>query len=289
MNYQIVSDATADISPEMLEGLPTVRFIPMNITVGDEPYLYGEGGEITTDEFYEKQNAGKFASTSQIIPNAYEQYFDEILREGQDILYLGFSSGLSNCYQNSLIAAEALREKYPERTLRCVDTLCASVGGGFLVREAARKQAEGASLEELGDWVEERKLQVCHWFTVDNFEHLRHGGRVSATTAVAGTMLNIKPLLIVDNEGKLQTKEKPRGRKRAMKAQLARMQATWQPEISPLVVIGEGDAKERAAELAALVKQEFPQAEIFTAPVGPVIGAHTGPGMLALIFWGSER
>ncbi|MCD8077522.1 MAG: DegV family protein [Lachnospiraceae bacterium] len=289
MNYQIVSDATADISPEMLEGLPFVRFIPMNITVGEEPYLYGEGGEITTDEFYEKQNAGKFASTSQIIPNAYEQYFDEILREGQDILYLGFSSGLSNCYQNSLIAAEALREKYPERTLRCIDTLCASVGGGFLVREAARRQADGATLEDLGDWVEEKKLHVCHWFTVDNFEYLRHGGRVSATTAVAGTMLNIKPLLIVDNEGKLQTKEKPRGRKRAMKAQLARMQATWQPEISPLVVIGEGDAKERAEELAALVKQEFPQAEIFTASVGPVIGAHTGPGMLALIFWGSER
>ncbi len=289
MNYQIVADATADISQEMLEGLPSVRFIPMNITVGEEPYLYGEGGEITTDEFYEAQNAGKFASTSQIIPNAYEQYFDEILREGQDILYLGFSSGLSNCYQNSLIAAEALREKYPERTLRCIDTLCASVGGGFLVREAARRQAEGATLEELGDWVEEKKLHVCHWFTVDNFEHLRHGGRVSATTAVAGTMLNIKPLLIVDNEGKLQTKEKPRGRKRAMKAQLAQMQATWQPEISPLVVIGEGDAKERAGELAALVKQEFPQAEIFTAAVGPVIGAHTGPGMLALIFWGSER
>ncbi|MCD8009505.1 MAG: DegV family protein [Lachnospiraceae bacterium] len=289
MNYQIVSDATADISPEMLEGLPSVRFIPMNITVGEEPYLYGEGGEITTDKFYEAQNAGQFASTSQIIPNAYEQYFDEILREGQDILYLGFSSGLSNCYQNSLIAAEALREKYPERTLRCIDTLCASVGGGFLVREAARRQAAGATLEELGDWVEEKKLHVCHWFTVDNFEHLRHGGRVSATTAVAGTMLNIKPLLIVDNEGKLQTKEKPRGRKRAMKAQLAHMQATWQSEISPLVVIGEGDAKERAGELAALVKQEFPQAEIFTASVGPVIGAHTGPGMLTLIFWGSER
>ncbi|MCD8329832.1 MAG: DegV family protein [Lachnospiraceae bacterium] len=289
MNYQIVADATADISPEMLEGLPSVRFIPMNITVGEEPYLYGEGGEITTDEFYEAQNAGKFASTSQIIPNAYEQYFDEILREGQDILYLGFSSGLSNCYQNSLIAAEALREKYPERTLRCIDTLCASVGGGFLVREAARRQADGATLEELGDWVEEKKLHVCHWFTVDNFEHLRHGGRVSATTAVAGTMLNIKPLLIVDNEGKLQTKEKPRGRKRAMKAQLAQMQAAWQPEISPLVVIGEGDAKERAGELAALVKQKFPQAEIFTASVGPVIGAHTGPGMLALIFWGSGR
>ena len=169
------------------------------------------------------------------------------------------------------------------------DALCASVGEGFLVREAARKQKEGLSLEELAAWVEERKLQVCHWFTVDTFEHLRHGGRVSGAAAAMGTLLNIKPMLHVSAAGTLEVAEKPRGRKQAIAAQLSRMKRGWTPEESRLVVVGHGDCPDRAAELAAMVKETFPDAEPLLAPIGPIIGAHTGPGMLALIFWGKER
>ena len=289
MSYQILTDATADLSPALTEGLPAVAVIPMEVTVGEQAHTYGPGGDLTVDAFYAAQRGGKFATTSQINPITYAEWFERYLAAGQDVVYLGFTSGMSGSFQNALLAAGELREKYPQRQLLCVDTLCASVGEGFLVREAARKQAEGLDAAQLAAWGEERKLRVCHWFTVDTFEHLRHGGRVSAVSAVMGTALQIKPLLHVAADGTLEVAEKPRGSKRAMEAQLARMAKGWTPEESPLVVVGHGDVPDRAEELCAAVRERFPQAEIYTAPIGPVIGSHTGPGMLALIFWGSER
>lgn len=289
MSYQIITDATADMSPEMMEGLPEVFMLPMQVTIDGQDYTYGPGGNITVEAFYTEQNNGKFASTSQINPSTYTEYFEKFLSEGQDILYLCFTSGMSGSYQNALMCAQELQEKYPDRKIICVDTLCASVGEGFLVREAARMKKEGMGLEELAAWTEENRLSVCHWFTVDTFEHLRHGGRVSAAAAAMGTVLQIKPMLHVDENGGLEVKEKPRGRKKALAAQIERMRKGWQPEKGRFVVIGQGDAQERAEDLKAIVQKEFPEAEIYTAPIGPVIGSHTGPGMLALIFWGTER
>ena len=158
-----------------------------------------------------------------------------------------------------------------------------------MVREAARKQAEGMAVEELAAWAEAQKLRICHWFTVDTFEHLRHGGRVGAVSAALGTALQIKPMLHVSDEGKLEVAEKPRGAKRALEAQLGRMRKGWTPEESPFILVGHGDVPDRAEELCAAVRREFPQAQTYTAPIGPIIGSHTGPGMLALIFWGTER
>ena len=289
MSYRIFTDATADLSPELSAGLPEFSVVPMDLTLGERPYTYGPGGNITVNAFYAAQRAGQFASTSQINPAVYLRCFGEALRQGEDVLYLGFSSGMSGTLQIARLCARELEGQYPGRRVLCVDTLCASVGEGFLVREAARKQKEGLSLEELAAWVEERKLQVCHWFTVDTFEHLRHGGRVSGAAAAMGTLLNIKPMLHVSAAGTLEVAEKPRGRKQAIAAQLSRMKSGWTPEEGRLVVVGHGDCPDRAAELAALVKETFPDAEPLLAPIGPIIGAHTGPGMLALIFWGKER
>lgn len=289
MSYQIITDATADLTPELQEGLPPITVIPMDVTVGEAPYTYGPGGDLTVSDFYAAQRSGKFATTSQINPLVYSQYFEQFLSQGTDVIYLGFSSGLSGSFQNAVLSAEELREKYPERKLYCIDTLCASVGEGFLVCEAARKQAEGMGVDELAEWVAQRQLKVCHWFTVDTFEHLRHGGRVGAVSAALGTALQIKPLLHVTTEGTLEVAEKPRGSKRAMESQLNRMRKGWTPEESPFILVGHGDVPDRAAELAEAVRREFPQAQVSIAPIGPIIGSHTGPGMLALIFWGTER
>ena len=166
---------------------------------------------------------------------------------------------------------------------------CAAVGEAMLVREAARRQQEGLTIEELAAWVEENRLKICHWFTVDSFDHLKHGGRVSAAAAAVGTMLQIKPLLHVDEEGKLRVAEKPRGRKQAIRTQVAHMKEGWTPEMGKLVVIGHGDCPDDVEQLRQAVLKEFPDADIRVAYIGPVIGAHTGPGMLALIYWGTNR
>lgn len=287
--YQIFTDATADLAPSLLARQPNVQILPMEVEIGGRSYLYGPGGTITTGAFYALQKAGNYASTSQINPDVYLRLFEPVLREGKDILYLCFSSGMSGTFQTAQLCAKELQAAYPDRQILCIDTLCASAGEGFLVYEAARRQTAGYTLRELAQWVEENRLKVCHWFTVDVFDHLRHGGRVSAATAVVGTALQIKPLLHVDNEGRLAVVGKPRGRKQSIRAQLAQMEAGWTPERGNLVIVAHGDCPEGAQTLEQEIHARFPKAEVATAEIGPIIGAHTGPGMLALIFWGTTR
>lgn len=289
MGYKLFSDVTADVSEELMRGMPEVELVPMQVELGGENYIYGPGGDLNVEHFYAEQRAGKFASTSQINPMVYRECFEKTLKAGEDILYLCFSSGLSSTLQSANLCAQELREEYPERKLIVVDTLCAAVGEAMLVREAARKQQEGLTIEELAAWVEENRLKICHWFTVDSFDHLKHGGRVSAAAAAVGTMLQIKPLLHVDEEGKLRVAEKPRGRKQAIRTQVAHMKEGWTPEMGNLVVIGHGDCPDDVEQLRQAVLKEFPDADIRVAYIGPVIGAHTGPGMLALIYWGTNR
>ena len=289
MGYHIFTDATADMSAAMLSGLPEVTVLPMDITIGTEPYTYGPEGNITIEAFYQAQRGGKFAGTSQINAMTYQRYFEPVLKRREDILYLCFSSGLSGTFQAAQLCARQLRERYPERKIICMDTLCASVGEGFLVCEALRRQRDGAGIAELAEWVVDHRLHVCHWFTVDIFDHLKHGGRVSAAAAVVGTALNIKPMLHVSVHGTLEVASKLRGSKHAMHAQMQRFKQGWMPELGRLVVIGHGDCPEKAKALQMLVAQQAPDADIHTAPIGPIIGSHTGPGMLALIYWGDNR
>lgn len=287
--YQIFTDATADLTEEFMAGLPKVVVIPMQVEICGREYTYGPGGDITPEDFYAMQREGNFASTSQINPTVYFQYFEPCLQEGKDILYLCFSSGMSGTIQSAKLCIEELRQEYPERKVFCVDTLCASVGEGFLVHEAAGKQAEGYDLVELSEWVIEHRLQVCHWFTVDIFDHLRHGGRVSAASATVGTVLNIKPLLHVNEWGKLAVMEKPRGRRRAISAKLARMEQGWMRSLGNLVIVGHGDCPDGAELLKQEIEERFPEADIRVMDIEPIIGAHTGPGMLAVIYWGKNR
>lgn len=287
--YQIFTDATADCSSQWLKSLPPVGIVPMRVEIGGQEYTYGPDGTITVEDFYALQKTGNYATTSQITPMQYFQSFEPVLRAGNDILYLCFSSGMSGTFQSAQVCAEELREEYPDRTIVCLDTRCASVGEGFLVCEAAQRQADGYIMEELSQWVAQHRLEVCHWFTVDVFDHLRRGGRVSAGTAVLGTALQIKPLLHVNQDGELAVVERPRGRKQAIKAQLSKMEQGWLPEMGKTVVVGHGACPDGAQELQKAVQERFPEAKVLTADIGPVIGAHTGPGMLALIYWGDTR
>lgn len=289
MAYRIYTDATADMNDAMLSGLPEVEIVPMDVLLGDQHYIYGNTEGLTIEEFYNALRGGKFASTSQATPSVFRKYFEKALKEDEDILYLSFASAMSGMFQSACISAEELREEYPERTILCIDTLCAAVGEGFLVCEALRKQAEGMELDTLASWINENRLKICHWFTVDTFEHLKHGGRVSAATAVIGSTLNIKPLLRVTEEGALKVSEKPRGNKTAMKALLRKLEEGWTPELGKRIVIGHGDVLERASELRKKIEELYPNAEIEIVDNGAVIGAHTGPGMLALIYWGNNR
>ncbi len=289
MPYQIFSDATADACPSMMAGLPPVTIIPMEVTLGDEPYTYGPGGNLTVEQFYAAQRAGKFASTSQINPLVYRKAFEESRKAGLDVLYLCFSSGLSGTIERARQCMRELAEEYPQRKLICVDTLCASAGEGFIVCEALRRQAEGMSMEALAAWVKENRLRVCHWFTVDTFDHLRHGGRVSGAAAVIGTALQIKPLLHVDDTGHLQVMGKPRGRRKAIETKLSFMRQGWRPDLGKMVIVGHGDCPADAQLLKDAIAAGFPEADIHIVPIGPIIGAHTGPDMLAIIYWGDNR
>lgn len=290
MNYQIFTDATVDLSNDLLAGLPPLQIIPMQVTICGQEYTYGPDGDLDVEDFYRMQREGNFASTSQINPAVYRDYFEPALKQGKDILYLCFSSGLSGTIQSARVCIDELKEEYPDRRIICIDTLCGSVGQALLVHEALKKQAEGYSMKELVIWIEEHKQKICHWFTVDRFEHLKHGGRVSGAAAAFGTVLQIKPMLRINDVGTLEVVEKPRGHRKAMAAQINRMKQGWIPdEMGHTVIIGHGDCPDRAADLLYEVMHAFPKAEIYIADIGPVIGAHTGPGMLALIYWGNNR
>ena len=289
MAYRIFTDATFDLNDEILQGLTPVTVIPMQVEINGKNYTYGPDGNITAENFYAQQRMGYYATTSQISPQIYQEAFEPCLKSDIDILYLCFSSGLSGTIQSANLCIGMLRERYPTRKIECIDTRCASVGEGLLVLEAARKQAEGMTLEDLTEWVQRFCMNVEHWFTVDEFDHLRHGGRVSSAVAVMGTMLQIKPLLHVNDLGMLEVVGKPRGQRQAMASLLVRMEENWMPRLGRTVIIGHGGAPKKAEELANMVRERFPEADVWISEIGPVIGAHAGPGVLALIYWGNDR
>lgn len=230
-------------------------------------------------------------TTAAVNVAEYQAHLEPILAAGKDVLVLAFSSGLSTTCNSARIAAQELSEAYPERKILVVDTLCASLGQGLLVWYAARMRQSGKSIEEVRDWAEANKLHLCHWFTVDDLHFLKRGGRVSAATAVVGTMLQIKPVLHVDNEGHLINMAKARGRKAALKALVDHMEQTAIDPAGQTVFISHGDCLEDAQFVAQEVSQRFgiPLERIVLNEIGPVIGAHAGPGTVALFFLGKER
>ena len=287
--FVLMTDSSADLSQEMVQELG-VTVLPLSFTIQGKVYRnYPDNREMDLPLFYDMLRAGELATTSAVNVAEYTQAVEPILQEKKDVLILAFSSGLSSTYQASVLAAEELREKYPDRKIYTVDTLCASLGQGLLVYLAVQEQRKGRSIEEVRDWAESTKLHLCHQFTVDDLHFLKRGGRISATTAVVGSMLQIKPVLHVDNEGRLINIGKARGRQASLKALVDKMEKTVTEEGKKTVFISHGDCRKDAVTVADMVRERFGTQDIRINFVGPVIGAHSGPGTLALFYLGTER
>lgn len=288
-DFVILTDSSADLGEEMVRKLD-VQVVPLGFVLDGQVYHdYPDNRDMDPHAFYERLRKGDAATTNAVNTAQYTEALEPLLQAGRDVLVLAFSSGLSATYQSSVIAVEELRAKYPERKLYTVDTLCASLGQGLLVWYAAQLRERGRSIKEVRDWVEEHKLNLCHQFTVDDLYFLKRGGRVSAATALVGSMLHIKPVLHVDSEGHLINIDKVRGRQASLKALVDRMEETAIDPGSLTVFISHGDCLEDAQAVAEMVKKRFGVDEIYINYVGPVIGAHSGPGTVALFYIGTER
>ena len=289
MNFEIITDSSANL-PETLVEKYRLHILSLMFLVGDKEYYSYVKGEVTDiKKFYTMMRAGQKITTSHINRDVCTGLFESLLGSGKDILYIGFSSGLSGTYQTGHMVLEEMREKYPERKIYDVDTLAASLGEGLLVTYAARMREAGRSIEEVYQWLLDNRLNLCHWFTVDDLFFLKRGGRISATTALAGTVLGIKPVMHVDNEGHLVPVAKVRGRKNSLDALVAHMEQTAIEPGHQTVYITHGDCMEDAEYVADLVRKKFGVKEIVINYVDPVIGAHSGPGTVALFFIGTER
>ena len=288
-DYVILTDSSADLSADMVRKL-NVEVLPLGFVLDNQTYRnYPDNREMDPHVFYERLRAGDVATTNAVNVAQYVEALEPLLQAGKDVLVLAFSSGLSTTYNSSRLAVEELSARYPERKLYTVDTLCASLGQGLLVWYAARERERGRSIEEVRDWIEEHRLNICHQFTVDDLHFLKRGGRISAATAVVGTMLQIKPVLHVDDEGHLINIGKARGRQASLKALVDKMEQTALDSGSLTVFISHGDCLEDARTVADMVKNRFGVEEVYINYVGPVIGAHSGPGTVALFYAGTER
>ena len=274
-DYVITVNSTVDVTKEWLEERH-VPVVPLKYTIDGETYTDMEG--LSAKEFFAKLREGKMSTTSQVNPE-----------EAKDVLHLGFSSGLSGTLNSMKIAGQMLEEKYPDAKVIVIDTLCACLGEALLLHYALKKKAEGMNIDELAQWVEDNKLHICHNVTVDDLNHLHRGGRVSKTTAVLGTLVQIKPIIHMDDNGKLQVIGKERGRKKSLNkiVDMAVEQSKgWDNDI---IMITHGDCLEDAEYVAKLVREKMGIENILINNIGTVIGSHTGPGVVAVFCMGNKR
>ena len=285
-NYEIITDSGCDLPQQMQQEL-NIKMACLTLN------FRGQEKEDSVDdgirELYDALRAGESAKTAAVNPDTWARAMEPVLQQGKDALVLAFSSGLSTTYQSAVIAMGDLLEKYPDRKIRVVDTRAASLGQGLLVWHACRKRDEGLDMEQVADWVEEHKLHLCHWFTVDDLMYLKRGGRISAATAIVGTMLGIKPVMHMDDDGHLINMSKARGRKASIQAVAEKMGQLGLPGENKTVFICHGDCLEDARYLEKLVREKYGVEEVFIGYTGAVIGSHSGPGTLALFFLGEKR
>ena len=285
-DYVITVNSTVDLPKEWLEERH-VPVIPLKYTIDGETYTDMEG--LSAKEFFDKLREGKMSTTSQVNPEEAADMLEPFLKEGKDILHLGFSSGLSGTLNSMKIAGEMLQEKYPEAKVIVIDTLCACLGEALLLYKALQQKEKGMNIDELAQWVEENKLHICHNVTVDDLHHLQRGGRISKTTAVLGTLVQIKPIIHMDDNGKLQVIGKERGRKKSLNkiVDMAVEQSKgWDNDI---IMITHGDCIKDAEYVAKLVREKMGIDNILINNIGTVIGSHTGPGVVAVFCMGSKR
>ena len=288
-NFIITTDTTCDLPAEYIRE-HEIGMLSLTYTLNETTYSWEQ--PLPVKDFYDYMRNGSLPTTSQANPEEAKALFEQIIREQDaDILHIAFSSGLSGSYNSSRIAANELLEDYPEHRIIVVDSLCASLGEGLLVHKAVCLKEQGKSLDETAAWLEENKLHLVHNFTVDDLFHLYRGGRVSKTAAFVGTMINLKPILHVDNEGHLIPLAKVRGRKKSLTARVDAMEkqvGTWRDK-NDVIFISHGDCEEEAQLVADLIKKRLGYESFLINYVGPTIGAHTGPGVIALFYMGDFR
>ena len=285
-DYAIVSDATLDLPVNLIEQYD-IKVIPMGVDIDNVAYAhFPDERELSIESFYSRIKAGAISHTTQITPATFIEYFKELLDKGLDILYIAFSSGLSGTCSSAQLVIEGLKEEYPDRKIYCIDSLCASIGEGLLVYHAALKKQEGLSIEELKEWVEKNKTSVRHWFTVKDLYYLKRGGRISSIEAFVGTALRIRPVLSTDEKGKLVVLSKIRGKRAELDFMVSKMEAEGTSLDTQTVFVGHGDDIEQAQALEKLIRSRRLVKDVVITKIGPIIGTHTGPGMLALVYIG---
>ncbi len=289
MNFEIITDSSCNL-PEHIIDQYGLHILSLRFLVdGQEYYSYTKGEVTDLAQFYGMMRQKKEITTSQISPKTCRELFEGLLKEEKDILYIGFSSALSGTYQVAHITLEELKQQYPDRKIYSVDTLGASLGEGLLVYLAAQRRAEGESIESVAEWLCKERFHLCHWFTVDDLFFLMRGGRVSSTAAIFGTMLGVKPVLHMDNEGRLIPMSKVRGRKKSLDALVKKLDETGVNPSEQSIFITHGDCLNDAQYVAQKIEMKYHPKEILINWVDPVIGAHSGPGTVALFFLGTER
>lgn len=287
--FTIMTDSCCDLTAAMAEELE-LSVLPLSLHMGDSVYRnWLDGRDIAFPDFYSRVRSGEDATTAAVSVGDFQEEMRKVLRSGRDILCVNFSSALSTTYQSASIAAEDLRQEFPEARIYVVDSLCASLGQGLLIWLCAQEKKKGKTLEEVRDFAEETKGRVCHWFTVDDLNHLKRGGRISAATALFGTMLSIKPVMHVDDGGHLTPVSKARGRKASLLALVDEMEKTAIEPEGQTVFISHGDCLQDAEFVAEEIRRRFGIKDIHINYVGPVIGSHSGPGTMALFFLGAPR
>ena len=284
--FVIVSDSTVDLPKEYLQS-KQVPIISLSYIMDGVTYEEMDG--LSHKEFFEKLRAGSLPTTSQINPEQAREALEPFAKEGKDILYIGFSSGLSGSYNSVRMAAEDLKEEYPDIIIITIDSLCACMGEGLLLYKALELKEHGMSMEEIAKWVEANKLHICHNVTVDDLNHLHRGGRISKTTAVVGSMIKIKPIIHMSDEGKLVVIGKERGRKKSLVSIVDRMEKQMQGYDNDIVMITHGDCIEDAEFVKKQVEERFGIHNVMINGIGSVIGSHTGAGVVAVFFMGDKR
>ena len=287
--FEIITDSSANLSNSMVKELG-IRVIPLTFFLGEEEHSsFHEDKEFDFAGFYDKLRKKEHVKTSLVNAERFEKIYEEALMAGKDVLAINISSGISGTYQASKIAADAVRERYPDRQVIVIDSLAASIGQGLLVYYAAKMREEGKTIEETADWVYKNRLKLVHQFTVDDLFFLKRGGRLSGGVAIIGTVLQIKPVLHVDNEGHLIAQEKVKGRKKSLNRMVEMMEEKIENPEDQVLAICHGDCIDDAEYVAKKVREKYNVKDIIINVLDPVIGAHSGPGTVALFYLGNER
>ena len=287
-NFKIVTDSTADLPQEFIKQHDLGC---MKLTCVIDDVVYGREVELAPKDLFDRMRNGKMPTTSQINPDEAKAWFEEYYQTHKNILYLAFSSALSGTCESGQIAAKQMMEDHPDCKIIVIDTLCASLGEGLIVYKAIKMRSEGRSMEEVAEWVRANMLNMVHAVTVDDLHHLHRGGRVSKTSAVIGSLVQIKPMIHVDDSGRLVVMNKVRGRKKSLVALVDFMaeKVEGYHTDNDIVFIAHGDCLEDAEFVRDQVKERFGINEFMIDFIGPIIGTHTGPGVIALFFMGTSR